>query len=297
MDLMLRNRKGIVLAGGEGTRLYPLTKAVSKQLMPVYDKPMIYYPLSTLMQAGIRDILIISTEKDIPRFKDLLKDGNKIGLNISYSEQIRPNGIAEAFIIANDFIGEENVCLILGDNIFHGNNFEKYLNKAKENLEKNYSTIMGVNVNIPNDFGVIEFDKDLNIKEILEKPKITKSKTVVSGLYFYTNDVKKIAKNLKPSKRGELEITDINNHYLKKSKLKLINLRSEISWIDTGTYDSLIEASKYFQNYESLTGKKVGCIEEIALELNYIDNNQVLKIADLMSKSSYGDYLKNLLKK
>ena len=293
----MKKIKGIILAGGYGSRLYPLTFATSKQLIPVYDKPMIYYPLSTLMQAGIRDILIISTEKDIPRFKDLLKDGNNIGLNISYKEQISPKGIAEAFIIANEFIAEENVCLILGDNIFHGNNFEKYLNKAKENLEKDYSTIMGVNVNIPNDFGVIEFDKDFNIKEILEKPKITKSKTVVSGLYFYTNDVKKIAKDLKPSKRGELEITDINNHYLKKSKLKLINLRSDISWIDTGTYDSLIEASKYFQNYESLTGKKVGCIEEIALELNYIDNNQVLKIANLMSKSSYGDYLKNLLKK
>lgn len=293
----MKKIKGIILAGGYGSRLYPLTFATSKQLIPVYDKPMIYYPLSTLMQAGIRDILIISTEKDIPRFKDLLKDGNNIGLNISYKEQISPKGIAEAFIIANEFIDEENVCLILGDNIFHGNNFEKYLNKAKENLEKNYSTIMGVNVNIPNDFGVIEFDKDFNIKEIVEKPKITKSKTVVSGLYFYTNDVTKIAKDLKPSERGELEITDINNHYLKKSKLKLINLRSEISWIDTGTYDSLIEASKYFQNYESLTGKKVGCIEEIALDLNYIDNNQVLKIANSMSKSSYGDYLKNLFKK
>ena len=293
----MKKIKGIILAGGYGSRLYPLTFATSKQLIPVYDKPMIYYPLSTLMQAGIRDILIISTEKDIPRFKDLLKDGNNIGLNISYKEQIRPKGIAEAFIIANEFIDEENVCLILGDNIFHGNNFEKYLNKAKENLEKNYSTIMGVNVNIPNDFGVIEFDKDLNIKEIVEKPKITKSKTVVSGLYFYTNDVTKIAKDLKPSKRGELEITDINNHYLKKSKLKLINLRSEISWIDTGTYDSLIEASKYFQNYESLTGKKVGCIEEIALGLNYIDKNQVLKIANSMSKSNYGVYLKNLFKK
>ena len=293
----MKKIKGIILAGGYGSRLYPLTFATSKQLIPVYDKPMIYYPLSTLMQAGIRDILIISTEKDIPRFKDLLKDGNNIGLNISYKEQISPKGIAEAFIIANEFIAEENVCLILGDNIFHGNNFEKYLNKAKENLEKDYSTIMGVNVNIPNDFGVIEFDKDFNIKEILEKPKITKSKTVVSGLYFYTNDVKKIAKDLKPSKRGELEITDINNHYLKKSKLKLINLSSEISWIDTGTYDSLIEASKYFQNYETVTGKKVGCIEEIALDLNYIDKNQVLKIANSMSKSSYGDYLKNLFKK
>ena len=294
----MKKIKGIILAGGYGSRLYPLTFATSKQLIPVYDKPMIYYPLSTLMQAGIRDILIISTEKDIPRFKDLLKDGNNIGLNISYKEQIRPKGIAEAFIIANEFIDEENVCLILGDNIFHGNNFEKYLNKAKENLEKNYSTIMGVNVNIPNDFGVIEFDKDLNIKEIVEKPKITKSKkTVVSGLYFYTNDVTKIAKDLKPSKRGELEITDINNHYLKKSKLKLINLRSEISWIDTGTYDSLIEASKYFQNYESLTGKKSDASEEIALGLNYIDKNQVLKIANSMSKSSYGVYLKNLFKK
>ena len=291
----MKKIKGVILAGGYGSRLFPLTFATSKQLIPVYDKPMIYYPLSTLMLAGIRDILIISTKKDLPRFKDLFDDGSKIGLNISYKEQIEPKGIAEAFIIGDNFIEDDNVCLILGDNIFHGNNFVKYLNKAKDNLNNNCSTIMGVNVDFPNDFGVVEFDAEFNITQITEKPKITKSKTVVSGIYFYTNDVKEIAKNLKPSKRGELEITDINNQFLKNNKLKMINLESKISWIDTGTYESLIEASRYFKDYESLTGKKVGCVEEVAFNLNYITKKQVLKIADSMSNSSYGKYLKNLL--
>lgn len=289
--------KGIILAGGYGSRLHPLTLATSKQLIPVYDKPMIYYPLSTLMQAGIRDILIISTKKDLPRFKDLLNDGSKIGLSISYKLQNKPNGIAEAFIIGSDFIGDNNVCLILGDNIFHGNNFTNYLKNAQDNLKNDYSTIMGVDVNIPNDFGVIEFDSKKNIVKIIEKPNVTKSKTIVSGLYFYTNDVKRIAKSLKPSKRGELEITDLNNKYIADNKLKLVKLSSKISWIDTGTYDSLIEASKYFKEYENKTGKKVGCIEEIALSLNYINKSQMLKIANSMIKSSYGKYLLDILNK
>lgn len=288
--------KGIILAGGYGSRLYPLTLGTSKQLLPVYDKPMIYYPLSTLMNAGIRDILIISTSEDLPRFKNLLKDGKEIGLNISYKKQNKPNGIAESIIIGADFIEDNNVCLILGDNIFHGNNFNFFLDKARLSLENNYSTIFGVEVDKPNDFGVIEFDSENKIHNIVEKPDKTTSKTVVSGLYYYTNDVVNIARNLKPSSRGELEITDINNHYLSHNKLKLVKLDSEISWIDTGTYDSLIEASKYFQDFENKTGKKVACIEEIALRLGLIDRLQFVKIADSMSMSNYGKYLVKKIK-
>ena len=283
--------KGIILAGGYGTRLYPLTYGTSKQLLPVYDKPMIYYPLSTLMNAGIKDIMIISTPNDLPRFKDLFKDGSHIGLNISYREQLKPKGIAESFLIADDFIGDNNICLILGDNIFHGKNFNDLLDKAAVNLENNYSTIFGVEVDSPNEFGVIEFNSENKIQNIVEKPYDTSSKTVVSGLYYYTNDVVNIAKNLKPSSRGELEITDINNHYLSHNKLKLVKLDSEISWIDTGTYDSLIEASKYFQEIENKTGDKVACIEEIALNLGYIDKKKLMSIANSMKNSNYGKYL------
>ena len=264
--------KGIILAGGYGTRLYPLTYGTSKQLLPVYDKPMIYYSLSTLMNAGIKDIMIISTPNDLPRFNDLFKDGKHIGLNISYAQQKKPNGIAESLIIASDFIGKDNVCLILGDNIFHGNNFISLLDKARLNLENNYSTIFGVEVDNPNDFGVIEFDSQNRIYNIIEKPDNASSNIIVSGLYYYTNDVIKIAMNLKRSPRGELEITDINNHYLSQNKLRLVKLDSETSWIDTGTYDSLIQASKYFQDYENKTAKKVACIEEIAFDMGYIDN-------------------------
>ena len=287
----MKSIKGIILAGGYGSRLYPLTLGTSKQLLPVYDKPMIYYPLSTLMHAGIKDILIISTSEDLPRFQNLLNDGNDIGLNISYKIQKEPNGIAQSLIIGSDFIGKDNVCLILGDNIFHGNNFISLLDRARLNLNNNFSTIFGVEVDNPNDFGVIEFDSENKIHNIVEKPENPSSNVVVSGLYYYTNDVVNIAKNLKPSLRGELEVTDINNHYLSKNKLRLLKLDSEISWIDTGTYDSLIQASKYFQDYENKTAKKVACIEEIALSLGYIDMIKFIRIANSMKNSNYGKYL------
>ena len=291
----MKRVKGIILAGGYGSRLYPLTLGASKQLLPVYDKPMIYYPLATLMNAGIRDILIISTNKDLPRFKDLLKDGKQIGLNISYAHQNKANGIAESLIIGSDFIENDNICLILGDNIFHGNNFISLLDNARLNLENNYCSIFGVNVDIPNDFGVIELDSENKIYSIVEKPKNTSSKMIVSGLYYYTNEAVKIAMNLKPSLRGELEITDINNYFLSQDKLRLIKLDSETSWIDTGTYDSLIQASKYFQDYENKTAKKVACIEEIALKLGYIDKEKLKIIASSMKNSNYGRYLLKLL--
>ena len=287
--------KGIILAGGYGTRLYPLTYGTSKQLLPVYDKPMIYYSLSTLMNAGIKDIMIISTPNDLPRFKDLFKDGKHIGLNISYAHQKNPNGIAESLIIGADFIGNDNICLILGDNIFHGNNFISLLDKARLNLENNYSTIFGVEVDNPNDFGVIEFDSQNKIHNIVEKPDNASSNIIVSGLYYYTNDVLQIAMNLKPSPRGELEITDINNHYLSQNKLRLVKLDSETSWIDTGTYDSLIKASKYFQDYEDKTAKKVACIEEIAFDMGYIDNKKLISIANSMRNSNYGKYLQKII--
>ena len=291
----MKSIKGIILAGGYGSRLYPLTYGISKQLLPVYDKPMIYYPLSTFMHAGIRDILIIATSEDLSKFKNLLNDGSEIGLNISYAQQKKPNGIAESLIIGSDFIGKDNVCLILGDNIFHGNNFISLLDKARLNLENNYSTIFGVEVDNPNDFGVIEFDSENKIHNIVEKPDNALSNIIVSGLYYYTNDVVKIANNLKPSSRGELEITDINNHYLYQNKLELVKLDSETSWIDTGTYDSLIRASKYFQDYENKTGKKAACIEEIALNMGYIDNTKLTNIANSMKNSNYGKYLLKII--
>ena len=254
------------MAGGNGTRLFPLTKTISKQLLPVYDKPMVYYPLSTLLRAGIRDILIISTKKDLPRFKNLFGDGSFIGINISYKIQLKPNGIAEAFLIAEDFIGNDNICLILGDNIFHGNNFQNYLNKAINNLNHDFSTIYSVQVKNPEQFGVIEFDKNGKVSSIVEKPIKTNSNRIVSGLYFYTNNVINMSKMLKPSKRGELEITEINNQFLKVGKIKVVNLKSTFFWSDTGTYDSLIKASQYFKDFELIYNKKVACIEEIALE-------------------------------
>ena len=291
----MTKRKGIILAGGSGTRLYPLTIGVSKQLLPVYDKPMIYYPLSIFMHAQIKDILIISTEQDLPKFKILLGDGDRLGLNIDYKVQPEPNGIAESFLIGEDFIGDYNVSLILGDNIFHGENFLSLVNKAKLNLNNGISSIFGVAVDNPENFGVVEFDNENNIKEIKEKPDFPSSNIIVSGLYFYTNDVIKYAKKLTPSKRGEKEITDINNLYLSASRLKLLRLDSKISWIDTGTYSSLIEASKYFENYENKTGKKVACVEEIAFKMGYIDKLKLKKIAKSMSKSEYGEYLFKIL--
>ena len=293
----MKSIKGIILAGGTGSRLYPLTIGTSKQLLPVYDKPMIYYPLSVFMQAEIKDILIISSEHDLPKFKKLLGDGSNLGIKISYKVQFEPNGIAESFIIGEDFICDDNVCLILGDNIFHGEKFISNLNTAKKDLSNGYSSIFGVSVQNPESFGVIEFDDKYNIIDISEKPIFAKSNIIVSGLYFYTNDVVKFAKRLKPSKRGEKEITDINNIYLSLKKLKLIRLKSNISWIDTGTYSSLIKASKYFENFEIKTGKKAACIEEIAFKMGYITKNELDKIAKSMCKSDYGKYLSKLVSK
>ena len=293
----MKSIKGIILAGGTGSRLYPLTIGTSKQLLPVYDKPMIYYPLSVFMQAEIKDILIISSEHDIPKFKKLLGDGSNLGINISYKVQFKPNGIAESFIIGEDFIGKDNVCLILGDNIFHGDDFISNINNAKKALSNGFSSIFGVSVQNPKNFGVIEFDENKNVINIFEKPENPKSNFIVSGLYFYSNDVVKFAKELKPSKRGEKEVTDINNTYLSLNKLKLQVLNSDISWVDTGTYGSLIKASRYFENYENETGKKVACIEEIAFNLGYINEKQLLSIANSMCNSEYGKYLKNLIQK
>ena len=290
----MKSIKGIILAGGNGSRLYPLTFGTSKQLLPVYDKPMIYYPLSVLMQAEIKDILVISSEHDLPKFKKLLGDGSTLGIKISYKVQFQPNGIAESFLIAEDFISDDNVCLILGDNIFHGDGFISNINTAKKDLYNGYSSVFGVSVQNPENFGVIEFDDRNNIIDITEKPDFAKSNIIVSGLYFYTNDVVKFAKKLKPSERGEKEITDINNLYLSSKKLKLIILKSNISWIDTGTYSSLIKASKYFEIYEKKTGKKAACIEEIAHEMGYIDISQLNRIANSMHNSEYGNYLLNL---
>lgn len=289
---MKKNIKGIILAGGYGSRLLPLTRGISKQLLPVYDKPMIYYPLSILMNAGIRDILIISTSRDIPRFKDFFEDGSSIGLNISYEEQPKPNGIAEAFIIGADFIGNSNLCLILGDNIFYGKGLNKLLNKAVDNLNNDYSTIFSVEVENPTQFGVIEFSgKNNKINKIIEKPKKTNSNCIVSGLYFYTNNVVEISRNLKPSRRGEIEITDINNYYLKNERLKHIYLDSSFSWSDTGTFDSLVKASNFYQQIENQTGNKIACIEEIAFKRGYINKSKFLEIANSMIGSNYGKYL------
>jgi len=283
--------KGIILAGGKGTRLYPATKGVSKQLLPVYDKPLIYYPLSVLMLAGLRKILIISTPRDIPRFKDLLGDGRQIGIEISYAEQPEPRGIAESFIIGEDFIGKDNVALILGDNIFYGHDLTKFLEEASHLKEE--AMIFGYYVKNPHQYGVIEFDENLNVISIEEKPKNPKSNWVVTGLYFYDNEVIKIAKSLKPSQRGELEITDVNNEYLKRGKLKLKLLGRGFAWLDTGTYDSLIEASMFIKTIEERQGLKIGCIEEIAYRLGYIDKEQLLKLAENTS-TNYGDYLKKI---
>ncbi len=287
----MRKTKGIILAGGYGSRLYPLTFGTSKQLLPVYDKPMIYYPLSTLMLAGIRDILLISTPKDLPRFRDLLKDGSQLGVNIVYRDQKKPNGIAEAISLAVDFISDDNVVLILGDNIFHGKKITDMLTRSIDNLSKGYCSIIGCEVDNPKDFGVVEFDDSGNMIRIVEKPDYTDSCLIVSGLYFYTNDVKNKVNKLKYSKRGELEITDLNNLYLNNKKLKLIKLDSSFSWLDTGTYDSLIKASKYFQNLEKETGSKYACIEEIAYDLGYINKQRYIEISSLMKNSSYGKYL------
>jgi len=285
--------KGIILAGGSGSRLYPITHVVCKQLLAVYDKPMIYYPLTVLMLAGIREILIISTPQDLPRFRELLGDGSQWGLIFSFAEQSYPNGIAEAFIIGKQFIGHDNVCLILGDNIFYGHYFRPILLKAAK-LEKG-ALIFGHWVQDPQRFGIVEFDESLRILSIEEKPSKPKSNYVIPGLYFYDNDVIKIASNLKPSDRGELEITDVNNEYLKRGDLRVRPLGRGFAWLDTGTYESLLEASTFVETIERRQGLKIGCVEEVAYRMGFIDAKQVELLAIDLNSSGYGQYLINML--
>jgi len=285
--------KGIILAGGKATRLYPITKGVCKQLLPVYDKPMIYYPLSVLMLAGIREILIISTPKDIIRFKDLFGDGSHIGMEISYAIQKAPKGIAESFIVGEEFIGNDSVCLILGDNVFYGHNLTDFFQEAS--VLASGATIFGYYVKDPQRYGVIEFDKDLNVISVEEKPKKPKSNWAVCGLYFYDNTVVKITKQMKPSARGELEITDVNKEYLKRGKLKVKLLGRGYAWLDTGTYDSLIDASMFIKTIEERQGLKIGCIEEVAYRMGYINKKQLDKLAGEIN-TSYGEYLKGVLR-
>lgn len=288
--------KGIILAGGDGTRLYPLTKGISKQLLPVYDKPMIYYPLSVLMLAGIQDILIISTPKDLPNFKKLFGDGSQIGLKLSYKEQPSPDGLAQAFIIGEDFIENDDVCLVLGDNIFFGYGFSKILQNARKNISEGKSTIFSYYVNDPERYGVAEFDNVGNVTSINEKPKNPASNYAVVGLYFYTNDVVQIAKKVTPSPRGELEITSINQSYLKQKCLKVEILGRGFTWLDTGTHDSLMEAGQFIETIEKRQGLKVACLEEIAYKMKYIDANKLKMLAEPLKKNAYGQYLINLIK-
>ena len=284
--------KGIILAGGSGTRLYPLTKVISKQLLPIHDKPMIYHPLSVLMMAGIRDVLIISTPNDLPSFKKLFGSGKDIGMNFSYEEQPSPDGLAQAFIIGEKFIGNDNVCLVLGDNIFYGHGFNEMLKNSINNVEThNKSTIFGYYVQDPERYGVVDFDSEGNVNSIEEKPSNPKSNYAVVGLYFYPNSVVNIAKNVKPSDRGELEITSVNEAYLNKNQLKLELMGRGFAWLDTGTHESLLEASNFVQAIENRQGLKISCIEEIAYQMGYIDRNQLLKLAKPLIKNSYGKYL------
>ncbi|MBS4014690.1 MAG: glucose-1-phosphate thymidylyltransferase RfbA [Bacteroidetes bacterium] len=286
--------KGIILAGGSGTRLYPITQAMSKQLMPVYDKPMIYYPLSVLMMAGIKDILIISTPQDTPAFEKLLGDGSRIGCNFKYKVQNIPNGLAQAFVLGEEFIGNDSVALVLGDNIFYGSGLHKTL---QECTNPDGGIVFAYHVNDPQRYGVVEFDNDFNALSIEEKPKSPKSNYAVPGLYFYDNSIIGIAKNLQPSVRGEYEITDVNKIYLSSGRLKVKILNRGTAWLDTGTFTSLIQAAQFVQVIEERQGLKIGCIEEIAYRMGFIDSNHLRQIADPLLKSGYGEYLINIIKK
>ena len=284
--------KGIILAGGSGTRLYPITKAISKQLMPIYDKPMIYYPLTTLMMAGIREILIITTIEDNPQFKRLLGDGSQLGCRFEFAVQEIPNGLAQAFVIGADFIGSDKVALVLGDNIFYGTGLDKKLQTLSE---VNGGYVFAYHVSDPERYGVVEFDKDMNALSIEEKPLQPKSNYAVPGLYFYDNDVVKIARELKPSKRGEYEITDVNRKYLENGNLKVALLDKGTAWLDTGTFDSLSDASEYVRVIEKRQGTKIGCIEEVAFRNGFINSDQLLNIGNELAKSGYGEYLKQIV--
>ena len=288
--------KGIILAGGSGTRLYPITKGVSKQLLPVYDKPMIYFPLSVLMLAGIKEILVISTPEDLPNFEKLLGTGEDLGIKLRYKEQASPDGLAQAFIIGEDFIGTDDVCLVLGDNIFYGYGFSETLQNARKNLESGKSTVFGYYVNYPERYGVAGFNADGNVTSIEEKPANPKSNYAVVGLYFYTNDVVQIAKTIIPSHRGELEITTVNQEYLKRNNLKVQLLGRGFAWLDTGTHDSLMEAGQFIETIEKRQGLKVACLEEIAYNMKYINKVQLNKLAEPLKKNGYGQYLLKLAK-
>ena len=288
--------KGIILAGGSGTRLYPITKGISKQLLPVYDKPMIYYPLSVLMLAGIKEILIISTPEDLPNFQKLLGSGADIGIQLSYKEQPSPDGLAQAFTIGEAFIGNDDVCLVLGDNIFYGYGFSETLRNARKNVEAGNSTVFGYYVNDPERYGVAEFDSNGIVVSIEEKPARPKSNYAIVGLYFYTNEVVQIAKKITPSQRGELEITDINQAYLKSNNLRVQLLGRGFTWLDTGTHASLMEAGQFIETIEKRQGLKVACLEEIAYNMKYIDTTQLKKLAAPLKKNEYGQYLLKLVK-
>ena len=288
--------KGIILAGGSGTRLYPLTKVTSKQLLPIYDKPMIYYPMSVLMNAGIRDILIISTPQDLPRFKDLLGDGNQFGVNLSYVEQPSPDGLAQAFILGEEFIGDDNVAMVLGDNIFAGNGLNKRLRNAVKTAESGKgATVFGYYVDDPERFGIVEFDAQGKAISIEEKPEHPKSNYCVTGLYFYDNRVVEYAKNLKPSKRGELEITDLNRIYLEQGELNVELLGQGFTWLDTGTHESLVDATNFVKTVETHQHRKIACLEEIAYLNGWITKEDVLAVYEVLKKNQYGQYLKDVL--